>query len=87
MREFRLALALTYRCNLRCEYCYVGPRSRDTMSVALASEALDLALARVGAGRLNLAFLGGEPLLAVERLEEIVSMASDRRWLPESGRE
>lgn len=48
------------------------------MSVALASEALDLALARVGAGRLNLAFLGGEPLLAVERLEEIVSMAADR---------
>ncbi len=63
-----LSLAVAQKCNLGCSYCYAdggsfgGPAANMPMDTALAS--VDLLLSQVDAGeRVNLAFLGGEPLL------------------------
>jgi uncharacterized protein len=62
-----LSLAVAQKCNLGCTYCYAqegsfgGPARNMPVAVALA--AVDRLLAEVDAGgRVNLAFLGGEPL-------------------------
>lgn len=63
-----LSLAVAQKCNLGCTYCYAeggsfgGPAANMSEETALAS--VDLLLGDVAAGeRVNLAFLGGEPLL------------------------
>lgn len=62
-----LSLAVAQKCNLGCTYCYAqqgdfGASARN-MSLETALQAVDLLVdgARPGS-RLNLAFLGGEPL-------------------------
>ena len=63
-----LSLAIAQKCNLGCAYCYaqqgdfgVAPRN---MTLEVANRAVDLLLADAPAGtKLNLAFLGGEPLV------------------------
>lgn len=63
-----LSLAIAQKCNLGCTYCYAqkgefgGPAKN--MSQQAADEAVDLLLDKAERGaRLNLAFLGGEPLV------------------------
>jgi uncharacterized protein len=63
-----LSLAVAQKCNLGCTYCYAqqgefGATARN-MSLAQAERAVDLLIngAEPGA-RLNLSFLGGEPLV------------------------
>jgi uncharacterized protein len=63
-----LSLAVAQKCNLGCTYCYAdggsfgGPAANMPLETALAS--VDLLFSEVAPGdRVNLAFLGGEPLL------------------------
>jgi uncharacterized protein len=62
-----LSLAVAQKCNLGCGYCYAqggafgGPARNMTMDVAVRAVELLVNGAAPGA-RLNLAFLGGEPL-------------------------
>ncbi len=63
-----LSLAVAQKCNLGCTYCYAeggsfgGPATSMAERTALAS--VELLLADVGPGeRVNLSFLGGEPML------------------------
>lgn len=63
-----LSLAVAQKCNLGCTYCYAqggsfgGPATSMALSTALAS--VDLLFGDVAAGeRVNLSFLGGEPLM------------------------
>jgi uncharacterized protein len=63
-----LSLAVAQKCNLGCTYCYAqqgsfgGPARQMPDDTALA--AVDLLFGEVEAGeRVNLSFLGGEPLL------------------------
>jgi uncharacterized protein len=63
-----LSLAIAQKCNLGCSYCYAqqgefgGPARNMTADVA--ERAVDLLVEGAQAGdRVNLAFLGGEPLV------------------------
>jgi uncharacterized protein len=63
-----LSLAVAQKCNLGCSYCYAsqgdfgGPAKN--MSAETALRATDLLFSEVAPGeRVNLAFLGGEPLI------------------------
>jgi len=63
-----LSLAIAQKCNLGCTYCYAqqGEFGGDAknMSQDTANRAVDLLVAGAEPGaRLNLAFLGGEPLV------------------------
>ncbi len=63
-----LSLAIAQNCNLGCSYCYAqqgefGGTAKN-MSAETANEAVDLLIAGAAPGaRLNLSFLGGEPLV------------------------
>lgn len=63
-----LSLAIAQKCNLGCSYCYAqqgdfGGAAKN-MSLSDALSAVDLLVAGAESGaRLNLAFLGGEPLV------------------------
>lgn len=63
-----ISLAVAQSCNLGCTYCYAqqgdfgGPAKNMPLEVALRS--IDLLLDDAGAGeKVNVAFLGGEPLI------------------------
>jgi len=78
-----LSLAVSQKCNLGCTYCYAQEGSfgatpkHMTLEVALAS--VDLLLGSAAAGdRVNLAFLGGEPLANRRVLYATTAYASQR---------
>jgi len=85
-----LSLAVAQKCNLGCSYCYAdggsfgGLASNMPLETALAS--VDLLLSQVGAGeRVNLAFLGGEPMLnrpVVRAATERASALAAERGIP-----
>lgn len=77
-----LSLAIAQKCNLGCSYCYAqqgefGGAAKD-MAMENASRAVDLLVngAEPGA-RLNLAFLGGEPLVNRRVLQATTKRAAE----------
>lgn len=78
-----LSLAIAQKCNLGCTYCYAqggefgsAPKS---MELETALRSIDLLIAETPPGqRANLAFLGGEPLVAREVLREATRYAAAR---------
>jgi len=75
-----LSLAISQKCNLACSYCYAQEGSfggpAKAMPQEVAFRAVDFLLAQAAAGdRVNLSFLGGEPLTARQILCETVEYA------------
>lgn len=76
-----LSLAIAQKCNLGCTYCYAqqgefgGKAKNMTLETALKSVDLLLAGAAPGA-KVNLAFMGGEPLSNRPLLREVTAYAS-----------
>jgi uncharacterized protein len=78
-----VTLCLTHACNLRCDYCYAGPKSARRMSWDTARRALDFAFAHTleQAGQTRrgpecqLGFFGGEPLLEWDLLDKATGHA------------
>jgi uncharacterized protein len=85
-----LSLAVAQKCNLGCTYCYAqqgefgGPAKNMTMETA--ERAVDLLVSGAEPdARLNLAFLGGEPLVNRRVLQATTQRAAElaqRRGLP-----
>lgn len=75
----KITLLVTNRCNLACRYCFIrdeiarGALTADDMSIDVARRALDLLR-----GDISVSFFGGEPLLAWQRVSEIVTDAERR---------
>lgn len=65
------ALNLTHNCNLRCDYCYAGPKHQGSMSLRTALQALDF-LADQAKECCTITFFGGEPLLEFVLIRQIV---------------
>ena len=78
-----LSLAIAQKCNLGCTYCYAqqgefGGAAKN-MPQETADQAVDLLLDSAEPGaRLNLAFLGGEPLVNRRVLQAVTRRASMR---------
>ena len=72
-----LMLYLTEECNLRCTYCFVKKEPRF-MTLETALRTVDWFMQRNVSGGLeeiSISFFGGEPFLAVERMQEVVDYA------------
>jgi len=67
-------LFLTHACNLRCTYCYNGAPFARTMPREVLARAVEWAFNQ-GTGPVDLAFFGGEPLLAFDLVREGVERA------------
>ena len=75
-----LSLAIAQKCNLGCTYCYAQQGefggAAQNMTRQAAEQAVDLLVNGAAPGaRLNLAFLGGEPLANRELLQETTRRA------------
>lgn len=67
-----LALNVTDNCNLECSHCLRGDRCNRNMS----DEVIEATLSQIkGAG--NIAINGGEPTLALDRIEKIINYIID----------
>lgn len=71
---------VTLRCDHSCHYCQVSRQTSDRtafdMSESTAERSLQI-LMRAPSKRLTLEFQGGEPLLAFDRIQDIVRRAKD----------
>jgi uncharacterized protein len=87
IRVKALSLAVAQKCNLGCTYCYASQGefggAPKNMPLETALAAVDLLLAETTpADRINLAFLGGEPLLnrvVLRRATEYAAQHTSRR--------
>jgi uncharacterized protein len=74
----KYTLFLTQRCNLACDYCYVG-RTSASMTLEVAKGIVDFALRNTPRSEdVDLGFFGGEPLLEFRLLEAITSYVESR---------
>lgn len=72
VRDFMVYL--TRDCNLDCSYCFVKKRT-DTMSAETAKHVVEFCFSRAVIGweqSFHITFFGGEPFMAVDRLQEIL---------------
>ena len=74
----KVCLFLNHACNLACSYCYNGPKFHRSMPPDVALAGVRLALEDGREGPVQLSFFGGEPLLEMERIRQVVEHAEER---------
>ena len=74
-----VGLLLTYRCNLNCRYCYIHTKRNKDMNLETAQTVLEPFLLQ-NKGLLNIAFLGGETLLAIDVIRPLVEWVENGKW-------
>ena len=79
-----VTLVLTHRCNLACSYCYAGEKMARSMPLEVGWKALALAMATPAPEPVHVAFFGGEPLMAFDRMATFTRLLS--RWGRRRGR-
>ena len=72
-----LTLEINKKCNLSCNYCYVGDKTNETMDDRIAYRSVNFAIERINQEnhknrRIKINFLGGEPLLDFDKVKKIV---------------
>jgi radical SAM protein with 4Fe4S-binding SPASM domain len=74
-----VGLLTTYRCNLRCKYCYIHTKCDKDMSLEMAQSILEPFLLKDD-GLLNVAFMGGETLLAFDVIRPLIEWVEQGTW-------
>lgn len=70
----KYTICVTQRCNLRCDYCYIGKRD-ISLSPDAARKIVDFAYRNTPADeKITIGFFGGEPLLEFGRIGSIVDL-------------
>lgn len=73
----KYTICVTQRCNLRCNYCYIGKRD-ISLSPAAGRKIVDFAYRNTPADeKIDIGFFGGEPLLEFERIGKLVDMLEE----------
>lgn len=78
-----LCLHVCHDCNLNCEYCFAGGGTynteRDYMSPEVGKKAVDFLLSKSGKRKnLEVDFFGGEPLMNMKTVKEVVSYGNEQ---------
>lgn len=74
-----IGLLMTYRCNLKCKYCYIHTKQNKDMSLEMAQQILEPFLMMQG-DFVEIAFMGGETLLAIDVIRPLVEWAEQGEW-------
>ena len=74
-----VGLLMTYRCNLNCKYCYIHTKRKRDMTLEKAQSILEPFLLK-NDGLLNIAFMGGETLLAIDVIQPLVEWVEQGKW-------
>lgn len=74
-----IGLLTTYRCNLNCKYCYIHTKRNKDMTLEMAQSILEPFLLN-GNGLLDITFMGGETLLAMDVIKPLVEWVKQGTW-------
>lgn len=74
-----VGLLMTYRCNLNCKYCYIHTKRNKDMDFEMAKAILKPFLLKES-GKLDITFVGGETLLAINVIRPLVEWISSGHW-------
>lgn len=74
-----VGLLMTYRCNLRCKYCYIHTKKDIDMSLETAKSIIEPFLMTPGE-LLDIKFYGGETLMAFDVIKPLVEWVESRHW-------
>jgi cyclic pyranopterin phosphate synthase len=77
-----LRIAITQRCNLRCDYCHkegeeIGSRSRGTAEEMTVDEIVRIARIAISLGIARIKLTGGEPLMRKDLCEIVKGIAAN----------
>lgn len=75
-----VGLLMTYRCNLHCTYCYIHNKKDNNMSLERAKEIL-APLLNSGNGLLDITFMGGETILAMNVIRPLTEWIESHKWV------
>lgn len=73
-----LTLFVDHQCNLRCTYCYNGEKFTRAMTMDTARKAVEIALNAGPLQHFDVSFFGGEPMLRMDLIREIVEYCEQR---------
>jgi len=78
-----LCLNVAHDCNLRCKYCFASKGhyhgKRELMNPMVGKKAVDFLITNSGDMKnVEIDFFGGEPLMAMETIKEVISYARER---------
>lgn len=68
----------TTDCNARCFYCFESECRRITMNESTGKELIHYMIANKGEGDLKLRWFGGEPLIGIQRIDQVCSELNSR---------
>ena len=74
-----VGLLMTYRCNLDCKYCYIHTKRNKDMTLGMAQSILEPFL-KMNKGILDITFMGGETLLAIDAIKPLVEWVENGKW-------
>lgn len=74
-----IGLLMTYRCNLDCQYCYIQKKRDRDMTLDKAMSILS-PLLNSGEGLLDITFMGGETLLAMNVIRPLAEWLESNKW-------
>lgn len=74
-----VGLLMTYRCNLKCKYCYIQTKQNKDMSLSMAQSIIEPYLMTEG-DVVDIAFMGGETLLAIDIIKPLIEWAERGTW-------
>lgn len=74
-----VGLLMTYRCNLKCKYCYIHTKRNIDMSLETAKSILTPFLMTKG-DLLDIKFYGGETLMAFSVIRPLVEWVENNKW-------
>ncbi len=78
---YTLSLEIINKCNLNCTYCYLGEKKNTYMTIDTAQKAIDIAVHEANKQNdrtLMVYFIGGEPLMAFDMIQEAVDYTKKR---------
>lgn len=74
-----IGLLMTYRCNFNCTYCYIKTKRNRDMSLTMAQKILEPLLNK-NSGLIDITFVGGETLLAIDVIRSLVEWVENGNW-------
>ncbi len=79
-----ITLEINHICNLRCSYCYIVEKNNEQMTFETAKNSVEFAIEKIinmnhKKKIINIDFLGGEPLISIKIIYDIVTYCEQRK--------